>query len=247
MDLKDAVKLTQEEIDALSDEQAVELAVQLENKRGDLKKRHQLLFYQPASEGAKQVHLSTAKEIIVTGGNRSSKTETALVEALIQGTGILPYCLEGIYPRVPKPPIRIRVVCKSITNVLEPIIKPKLQWWKWSGREPEGGENGHWGWIPPHLLINEDWSKSWSEKNRMLTLSNGTQIQFMSHDQDPEDFSGGSFHLILLDEGPPKAIYTENKMRTIDTGGQLIMSMTPPDEETAAWSAAFKRAGVLSA
>lgn len=241
MNLKVALKKSKEDILGLSLEERIKLANEINEYRNNLKQKQQLLLYEPVNKDARRIHLSMAKEIIVTGGNRSSKTDTTLAEMCIQGTGIIPYSLEKDYPRDKKfkPPLRIRVVCKSLTNVLEPIIKPKLQWWKWNGRDPEGGSYGHWGWIPPHMLKNGDWFQSWSEKQRTLSLANGTTIQFMSHDQETENFSGGSFHLILHDEGPPKSIYRENKMRTIDTGGKLYMAMTPPDDEGAAWDAAW--------
>ncbi len=244
MDIFDAKDLTDLEIANIPLDERVRMAEELVSFRTDYKRSNQLLLYEAASPDARKIHFTTAKEICVSGGNRSSKTETCIVEALIQGFGVIPYSLQGDYHWKKHLPeqghaIRIRVVIKNLVTVLEPILKPKLQWWKWSGQEPEGGDDGHWGWVSPTMLIDGSWDKSWSEKNRTLTLSNGTTVQIMSHDQDPEDFSGGSFHLIIHDEGPPHAIYRENKMRTLDTRGQLLMAMTPPDEEGAAWAAAW--------
>ena len=159
----------------------------------------------------------------------------------IQMTGIVPLSLQNDYPTNKlRPPIRARLVCTSLTSVWDAVIKPKLQFWQWSGRgRPGHGSNGHWGWIPPEMLIKGSWIESWSEKNRILTLVNGSTLQIMSYDQDLSQFPGGSFHVIMHDEGPPAAIYRENRLRTLDTAGRLYIAMTPPDDEAAAWDAAW--------
>ena len=216
------------------------LALEVFQTKARLRQEEQLLFYQPVSKEARKIHLSTAKEVITVGGNRSSKTDSHLAEMAIQMTGHVPYSLQDIYPREKlRCPIQVRLTCESLTNTWEPVLKPKLQWNKWNGRGEPGGPFGHWGWIPRKFLIKGKWEESWSEKNRTLTLMNGSTMQLMSYDQDVGDFQGGSFHLILHDEGPPSAIYRENKMRTIDTAGRLMTAMTPPDDESASWDAAW--------
>lgn len=216
------------------------LASEVLQTKERLRQEEQLLFYQPVNEDARKFHLSTAKERVITGGNRSGKSETQLAETAILLTGIIPYSLQDDYPREKiKLPARIRLTLQSLTNTWEPVIKPKLIWSKWSGRGDPSGPFGHWGWIPRRFLARGRWDESWSEKNRTLTLTNGSTLQIMSYDQDPEDFSGASIHYAPHDEGPPHSIYRENKMRTIDVGGYLSVAMTPPDEESAAWDAAW--------
>ena len=199
-----------------------------------------ILFYQPASPEARKVHLSTAQQIIAVGGNRSSKTETALAEMVIQMTGVVPFSLQDTYPKCKlRAPIRARIIARTTTNTWATVILPKLQWWQWNGRGEQGGPFGHWGWIPREFLIKGDWKESWSEKYRTLTLTNGSTMQVMSHENDVSEFSGGSFHFIVIDEGISSPKYRENLMRTMDVGGQVIMAMTPPDEEAASWDAAW--------
>ena len=240
--------LTLQDIGSLSDSELRRIPVKerrelLEGeliRREKLKMEDQLFFYKPVSEEARSYHLSTAKERVITGGNRSSKSETQLVELVIALTGEIPDSLSDVYP---KPrfscPTRCRLVVQSLTNTWEQVIKAKLQWNQWSGRGDFGGLYGHWGWIPRRFLIKGSWAESWSEKNRTLTLVNGSTCQINSYDQDTEDFSGSSLHFVCHDEGPPHSIYRENKMRTIDVGGRLSIAMTPPDEESAAWDAAW--------
>ncbi len=197
-------------------------------------------FYEPVQPKAMEFHASTKRELLISGGNRSSKTDTALAELSIQATGIIPYSLQGIYPKekLTRRPIRARVVCASLTDTLEPVIKPKLQWWKWNGPGEPGSSRGHYGWMPRSCLQYGDWTKAYSEKYRTLHLADGGVIQFNSYDQEREHLAGGSFHLTIFDELPPKGHYTECKLRLLDTGGQLITAMTPPTEATgisAAW------------
>lgn len=225
---------------ALTDEELAELAQQVITLRDTTKQQRQLEFYEPASEEALQVHLSTATEQLIIGGNRSGKSEVMMVEWAIQMTGIVPLCLRGIYPPEKiRTPIRSRIVAESLTNTWAPVIRPKLQWWKWSGAGEQGGPLGHWGWIPPEFLKKQSWDDAWLEKERLLTLVNGSTCQVMSYDQDVQDFSGSSMHLVCHDEGPPANIYRENKMRVIDAHGRLMIAMTPPDEESTSWKSAW--------
>lgn len=199
-----------------------------------------LLFYEPAQEKARAFHASLKRELLISGGNRSSKTDTILVELAIQATGIVPYSLRESYPKekLSRRPIRARLIGASFLDNIEGVIKPKCQWWKWDGAGTPGGPRGHWGWIPRTCLLGSDWAKAYSEKHRTLTLSDGGTIQFNSYDQEVEKQAGASKHLVVFDEVPPKAHYTENQMRVMDTGGQLMMAMTPPTEASgiaAAW------------
>lgn len=201
-----------------------------------------LRYYQPVSEKSRRIHLCTKSTIGVGGGNRSGKSETSLVELVIRTTGQIPESLKGDYPRDKlRGPIPARLVCESLTTTLIPVILPKLQWWRWTGQLPAGQNKGHWGWIPKSCLIKEDWSKSWSEKTRILRLLyrdpddparvvGESTIQFMSYDQDPSDFSGTDCHFCLHDEPPKQAIWAENRARVMGTGGTIMLAMTWPDD-----------------
>ena len=197
-----------------------------------------------ANPDGRAVHLSTAREVAVVGGNRSSKTDTALAELSIRMTGHIPQSLMADYPREKlKLPIRARVSCNSLTDTLEPIIKKKLRWDQWDGADET---KGHWGWIPKHCLIGGTWERSYSDKNRVLSVCSdnywrspsGEKIsvstistcQFMSYDQELTSFTGTSLHLVIHDELPPSDIYREHRIRVLDTKGQIISAFTPPDE-----------------
>lgn len=208
------------------------------------RKENQLYYYKPASERVYDVHRSTRRITGVGGGNGSSKTESCLVELLIHATGVVPFSLRDIgidWKRKLRGPIQARMVCENLTTVLQPIILPKMRWSHWTGLDEQGGERGHWGWIPRACLRDGQWDRSWSEKNRMLTLYyrdpedfntilGESTIQFMSYDQDPSDFESGDLHLVMLDEPPPLRIFRANEARTMRVAGRILMAMTWPDD-----------------
>jgi hypothetical protein len=205
-------------------------------------KEYALHYYKPANETVGRIHALTCGTIGIFGGNGSGKTEHALVEGVIRCTGRIPDSLKATYPREKlRGPIHMRVVCESITAILEPIILPKLQYWSWSGLRPQGGLQGHWGWIPRHCLLQGDWKKSYNTRTRMLSLrylnpdtdkfEGLSTIQFMSYDQDPENFASGDVHYCIHDEPPPFPIWRENRARIMrgGTGSTMLVSMTWPD------------------
>lgn len=205
------------------------------------RKENQILFYTPVSDRALRFHESKARVLAAGGGNRSSKTTSMLVHMIMCATGVFPYSLRHLIKDNFRGPINMRLVVESLTTTLEPVILPKLQYWKWSGADRPGGERGHWGWIPRNCLIDGEWDKSWSAKLRMLRLlcrdpENPDRVigestwQFMSFDQDPTDFASGEFHLIGHDEPPKYPQWLENEARVMSVGGRLLLAMTWPDD-----------------
>lgn len=230
------------DLTALSDEEFLSLAQDAISLQEKDRKENALYYYEPANSTIGRIHDLTCGVIGIFGGNGSGKTEHALVEGIIRATGQIPLSLQGSYP-VSKlcGPIQMRVVCESLTTVLDPIILPKLQYWQWSGIPPQGGLKGHWGWIPRHCLIDGDWKKSYDKRLRLLKVlyrDNDTQeikgvstIQFMSYDQDSSDFASGTVNYCLHDEPPPHAIWKENRARVMRAGmgSTILVSMTWPD------------------
>jgi hypothetical protein len=228
-------------IDTMPDDQLVTLVQEYLDIQAYDRQVNQLKWYVPVSEKAIQIHTSKAKVLGVGGGNGASKTDTALVEMVIRATGQIPNSLRDIYPRDKfRGPINCRVVVESITNTLETIILPKLQYWKWQGVDEPGGSRGHFGWIPKHCLLKGEWDESWTARTRTLELryhdpDTGlyrgiSRVQFMSYDQDPSDFASGDFHFVLHDEPPKESIWIENMVRVKRVNGTAMMSMTWPDD-----------------
>lgn len=200
-----------------------------------------LLYYRPVTEHAERMHRSLAHTIGIGGGNGSSKTESALVELVALSTGVFPNCLRDAFRAKFTGPRQQRIVLESLTTTFHGVILPKLQWWRWTGLAPVGGNRGHWGWIPKDCLKDGSWDRAWSEKNRTLTfwcrdpdapdrILGESTIQFMSHDQDPSAAASGDFDDVLHDEPPRHAMWVENQARTMRKGGRCLLAMTWPDD-----------------
>lgn len=159
----------------------------------------------------KQVRFHSAPEKgrLYIGGNRSGKTVGGIVEDIWWMRGIHPY------RQVFKPPIRGRIVTVSYIEGIQKIVIPEIT-----------------KWLPPSDLINGSWEDSYSKAERTLTLTNGSTVELMSYDQKLEKFAGTSRHFTHFDEEPPKDIFTECKMRLLDTGGFWWMTMTPVEGMT---------------
>ena len=216
-------------------------------------KQNQLVYYEPVNDDARRIHLSTARQVGIKGGNKSAKTGTLLAEAAIQMTSVCPASLAADYPRgkLPGRPIRARLVVTSLVNAWDNNLKHKLQWHFWNGR-PEARHGligdprcGHWGFIPRRFLIDGSWEKSWDEKHRILTLQHPrthapwSTLQVMSHDQDLSDFNQGAFDLVIEDEIPPEEIHRANMIRAMELNGRVMTGGTPPDERTGAVAVAW--------
>lgn len=170
--------------------------------------RPTVLLYNP-HEKQVRFHSSPAKGRLYIGGNRSGKTVGGICEDIFRLRGSHPY------QKVPPGPIRGRIVTVSYTEGIEMIIKPELA-----------------KWLPPSDLINGSWEDSWQARTRTLELSNGSTVELMSYDQKLEKFAGTSRDFIHFDEEPPKDIFTECKMRLVDTGGPWYITMTPVEGMT---------------
>lgn len=231
-----------QDLSLLSDDDLIALTGNLVALQEADRKEFALHYYEPANETIANIHNLLCGTIGIFGGNGSGKTEHALVEGIIRCTGQVPNSLKDTYPREKlRGPIHMRVVCESLTTVLEPIILPKLQWYSWNGLPPQNGEKGHWGWIPRHCLVQGDWKKSYNARLRLLTIAyrnpvtdiieGWSTIQFMSYDQEAPDFASGDLQYCLHDEPPSYAIWKENRARIMrgGKGSTILVSMTWPD------------------
>ena len=239
--MTDLDTLTPENLQGLSSDDLASVTAQLLEKRAVVRRENQILYYQSASGMAARLHTSSAHTIGMGGGNRSSKTESCLVEAVACATGVFPFEFQSEFRQKFKGPLNLRVCIESLTTVLHPIMLPKLMWWRWTGIDQPGGLRGHYGWVPRMCLKGGEWDKSWSEKLRTLTffcrdpddperILGESQMQFMSYDQDPTDYASGTFDIVIHDEPPPFAIWRENQARVLDVAGRLLLAMTWPDD-----------------
>jgi hypothetical protein len=228
-------------VGSLTDEELRELLAKTVEITAEDRKQSQIRFYNPVSPKSQQFHDSKGRVVAAGGGNGSAKTETMLVEVIMCATGMFPDSQRHLIDQKFRGPINCRVTVESLTTTLDPIILPKLQWFRWTGVDRPGGEKGHFGWIPKNCLIDGEWDRSYSNKLRMLRVLcrdphnpdkvvGESTIQFMSLDQDPSDFASGDFHICAHDEPPSLAIWRENEARTMRVDGRLLLAMTWPDD-----------------
>lgn len=229
----------------LNDDQLRELLASTLQIVEEDRKQSQIRFYKPVSPKAQHFHESKGRVVAAGGGNGSAKTETMLVEVVMCATGIFPDSQKHLIDQKFRGPVQCRVTVESLTTTLEPIILPKLQWFKWSGTDRPGGARGHWGWVPKSCLIDGEWDRSYSNKLRILRvlcrdphnpekILGESTIQFMSLDQDSTDFASGDFHICAHDEPPSLAIWRENEARTMRVDGRMLLAMTWPDDPSIA-------------
>jgi len=159
-------------------------------------------------------HKSRRKGRMYMGGNRAGKTVGGAAESVIRLTGERtihdingePFTLDHI----PPPPCRGRAVAVDFNLGINQLIIPEIQ-----------------RWMPGKYLLNNSWEDSYSRTEKILTLNNGSTMDFMSYEQDWQKFSGASRHFCWFDEEPPQEIFKENLARLIDTDGDWWMTMTP--------------------
>lgn len=162
------------------------------------------LYDYKASDKQLLFHQMQQKARLYIGGNRSGKSLGSTIEGIYYVTKTHPF------RKMPDEPVRGRVVAVDFLNGVDKIILPL---WK--------------QWLPKKYLINGSWEQSYSRERHVLTLNNGSFVEFMSQDQDLDKFAGSSRHFIHFDEECPKSIWLECLARLVDTDGDWWMSQTP--------------------
>lgn len=162
-------------------------------------------------------HTNPKKGRLYIGGNRSGKSYGSVAEDIWWLTGTHPYI------KTPEVPVRGRVVTTDFIDGLGQIMIPLFK-----------------QLLAPSMLIGGSWEKSYNKSERLLTLANGSTLQFMSYEQDTEKFAGTSLHFVHFDEEPPMHIFNECGARLIDTDGNWWVSMTPVEGLTWTYEKLFK-------
>lgn len=207
-------------------------------------KENQLKYYKPVSDKSKTIHFTTSTILGIGGGNGSSKTETSIVEMVMCATGIIPDSLKDDYTddeirNKCKGPMKCRIIVKSLKNQQLMVVR-KLRWDVWTGLPPQGGSQGHWGWIPKAALFDGSWDKSWAAGLSTLSfhcrdpftgdIVGTSSIQFMSSDQEALAMAGDDLQMAILDEPSTLAIWRETQARIMRGGGRIFLAMTWPDD-----------------
>lgn len=160
-------------------------------------------FYEPANDKVLEFHKSGATTRALFGANRSSKTESTMMEAVWRTLG------EHPYQDVPPAPTYGRIVVVDY-NQLEKVVNEKLS-----------------RMFPKDAFKMGKWEKSYNDRTHILKLNNGSHIDFMTHEQPVASFEGSSRDFTVFDEEPPEDIYTSCIMRHVDRNGKSMFGLTP--------------------
>ena len=82
-------------------------------------------------------------------------------------------------------------------------------------------------WIPKSSLVAGSWEDSYDKQSRVLTLSNGSRMDFLTGEMDAEKHAGTSRNFCWIDEETPEHIFNENMLRLVDVVGHWWLTMTP--------------------
>ena len=180
-------------------------------------KNNKLEFYSPHKKQVEFHKLgSFVKERIFMAGNRCGKTYCGSMEMAMHLTGIYPKGWEG---KVFNASIDAWAASVSIEATRDILQSSYL------------GTDDIAGCIPKNCIEHITYRRGVSgaiDTIYIKHVSGGiSTLGFKSYDQGREKFQGTSKDLIHLDEEPDIGIYEECLLRTLDTGGLIMLTMTP--------------------
>ena len=192
----------------------VEKILEIEQIQEERKNRNKLEQYNKGDKiHLKQIefHKCTKKNRWIFGGNRSGKTECGAVEVVYMARGNHPYkqitkATNGWVVSL-STQVQRDVAQSKILNYINPE-------WIEDVVMLSGRKDNYLNGVIDYILL----------KNVFGTIS---RIGFKSCDQGREKFQGTSLDYVWFDEEPPYDIYSECKMRVLDTNGELFATMTP--------------------
>ena len=180
-------------------------------------KNNKLEFYYPHKKQIEFHKLGkTVKERIFMAGNRCGKTYCGSMEMAMHLTGNYPKNWKG---KVFHGPINAWAASVSIEATRDILQSSYL------------GSDDTAGCIPKNAIEHITYRRGVSGAIDTIYIKHKSggvsSLGFKSYDQGREKFQGTSKDLIHLDEEPDIGIYEECLLRTLDTGGLIMLTMTP--------------------
>tara|TARA_Y100001960_G_C14766975_1_gene877553 strand:- start:264 stop:1679 length:1416 start_codon:yes stop_codon:yes gene_type:complete len=180
-------------------------------------KNNKLEFYNPHKKQIEFHKLGKkVKERIFMAGNRCGKTYCGSMEMAMHLTGIYPKGWKG---KVFNTSINAWAASVSIEATRDILQTSYL------------GTEDIAGCIPKNCIHHITYRRGISGAIDTLYIKHSSgeisTLGFKSYDQGREKFQGTSKDLIHLDEEPDIGIYEECLLRTLDTGGMIMLTMTP--------------------
>ena len=205
------IRIDQAKYDALPDDEKAEVDKALAEIAAAVE-ANPLLAFKPHPKQAKFLAAKQRRKM-VSGGNRSGKTECSIANDIIQCVDeqALPDHLKPFKHLTP--PVKGRIVTPKFAHH-EEVSFPKLR-----------------SLVPKDQLLGGSWEKAFSKQRRVLNFANGSTIQFLTFDQDVDAHASADLDFVHFDEEPEGEhgwqVYRENLARLIDRNGYFYISMTP--------------------
>ena len=158
------------------------------------------------------------RENVFLAANRSGKSETGAYAVTTWLTGLYPEWWDGKRFE--------RNVSVLVSGETGKLVRDSIQA-KLLGEPSDIGS----GMIPKHLIVAtkpKSGIPDAVDTVRIKSAFGGESIlQFQSYDQGRKAFQATERDVILEDEEPPIEIHNENLMRTMTTGGIVLLTFTP--------------------
>lgn len=180
----------------------------------DLAAQNPLTAYIPYPK-QKQFHSAEERVRGFIGGNRAGKSSSGVADDLIQvlSPEMVPEHLRAYKKYGWDEPAKVRVITPDLGHTMQVAINKFREF------------------TPRNAIVGGEWRKAFDRTRRVLSFENGSIVDFMSTEQDPDKFGGVDLHRVHYDEEPsgPNAetIWQESRWRLLDHGGDIILTMTP--------------------
>ncbi len=203
----------------------IELAQELNRRRREEKLRYFYALGKPVHVKQFDWHKCQKRNKWTLSGNRTGKTVGGAIEVVISmlGESARRYIeswpdeiRKGYEPMITRFKGHSEAWVVSLSNEVQRDVAQK-ELLKWLPKGEIAGINAREGKRddPENAILD------------FIVLNNGNVIGFKSCDQGRTKFQGTSKKLVWFDEEPPKEIYDECMMRTLDCKGFIIGTMTP--------------------
>ncbi len=170
---------------------------------------HPTLSERPVHWKQLEFHRMPYRDRYFFGGNQSGKTTAGLVDDIIQAIDLdaVPDHLK--FAKRYEPPCFIRILTTDMVT-LELTVYQKIK-----------------ELVPKDQLVSNKWERAFNQQQRVLRFKNGSMIQFMTYKQEVKTMGGATLHRVHFDEEPPFDVWSENNLRIMRRGGDMITTMTP--------------------
>jgi hypothetical protein len=158
-------------------------------------------------------HSARTRVKVFLGGNRSGKSTAGTVDDVIQAVDHewVPDHLKAY--KIWEPPFKCRIVTPDFKRSHAAVIETLRMW------------------CPQGQLRGGSFDSAYEKQEKILWFANGSFIEFMTSEQDLDQFGGSARHRIHFDEEPDgekgEEIRQECEMRLTDYRGDELFTFTP--------------------